>query len=215
MALRLPNELLIASLRCIREETTGGQDNIFTLKQKRYDYGSSRWRWVITTSPLTRSSSEKVTGFFGRVKNQTILFGHPNFKSYDFEWIGRTTRSDTQTGNPVTQSRVQSGNKMIVRGLLEGQNLVGGTYFHILGTDNRQYLYQITKTVTAISDRFGLVGATATIELFPSIRSEIAVGQWLRFHDVLGEHYLLTPPETFIYNNNGFLQPFTFELVSI
>lgn len=213
MALRFPSKLRIARIQCIREQALGGQDSIFTLKQKRFDYGSSRWRWIVTTTTIAKTDAEAITAFFGRIKNETVLWGHPNYRSYDFDWVGRTSRNHTQTGNPVMQSGVATGEYLNVRGLLDLQNLLQGTYFHILGEDGRQYLYQIAESEVAHYTT-GDLDATATLRVFPAVRGAIGAGQWLRFHDVLGEHYLTSPP-TFTYSSDGHLQPFTFELTSI
>jgi len=194
MPLTLPSQPGNRSITWMPQAAVRKSVSPFTFAPQTFDYGSARWKVVLSLPPMTRAKADEWMAFFAKVRDQEF-------------YLGDSSRADVSTTEtPTLASAVSSGSVFSTTGWTPNQAdlLKPGDWFDITAANGKKALFQVSDSVS--SDGSG----NATINVFPNARTTINSGQALNFTSPVGV-FLLDDFPALEFDSNKLLQGFSFE----
>lgn len=195
MPLTLPATPGTREITWIPQAAVGRSESPFTLKRQTYDYGSSRWKAIVTLIPMTREKASAWMAFFSKLRGQEF-------------YLTDSSKDDVVTSEtPTFTNTVASGSSVIAtQGWTASQSnlLAAGDWFDVTADNGKKALFQVLDAVS--SDGSG----NANINVFPNVRTQINSGAALNFTGPKGV-FLLDDAPAMRFDFNQLLQGLSFE----
>jgi hypothetical protein len=192
--LTLPTQTGIASVNLHAINSVAISSSPFTYKQQVVAHTGQRWEAEVSLPPMKRDDAEVWIAFLLSLKGMrgTFLMGDPNCAT------ARGSASST-AGTPVVFGADQTGETLAIDGLPVSETgyLLAGDYIQ-LGGGSTATLHKVLTDVDTNS------GGTATLDIWPSIRTAPADNSTVVVANAVGNFRLSTNQSDWSINNASF-----------